>query len=355
MFLISNMYPDVNSPGYGVFVKNVADYLDENGIEISHLAVIKGRSKNAIHKIIKYITFYFKIVCHYFKGYDAIYLHYPNMAIPILFPLFKIHDKKLIVNYHGEDLLYSGRIGTILGKLTEKFVKKYADIVVVPSNFFKQELLKRSICTEDMIIVFPSGGINPKVFYPSTNNKENHILQIGFVGRIEYGKGWKEYILALNKLKDVVDFRGYIIGYGALEPQMHNLISQCNLNSRIDLIKGISQDELRNYYNLFDVLLFTSQLPESLGLVGLEAMACGTPIIATNIGGISTYTINNVNGFLVEKGDITGIVHSVERYINLDYKEKLQMINKCIETAKKNSTETIYIAFLESIKKHLNS
>ncbi len=135
------MYPDVNSPGYGVFVKNVADYLDENGIEISHLAVIKGRSKNAIHKIIKYITLYLKIVCHYFKGYDAIYLHYPNMAIPILFPLFKIHDKKLIVNYHGEDLLYSGRIGTILGKLTEKFVKKYADIVVVPSNFFKQELL----------------------------------------------------------------------------------------------------------------------------------------------------------------------------------------------------------------------
>lgn len=349
------MYPDTNSPGYGVFVKNVADYLDDNGINISYFAIIKGRSKNALHKIIKYIAFYFKILIHYFKAYDAIYIHYPNMAIPILLPLLKIHNKKLIVNYHGEDLLYSGRLGTILGKLTEKFVRKYADVVVVPSNFFKQELLKRSICTEDMIIVFPSGGINPIVFYPSAKNDENQILQLGFVGRIEYGKGWKEYILALDKLKDIVDFHGYIIGYGTLEPQMHDLISRCGLNNKIDLIKGVSQDKLRYYYTIFDLLLFTTQLPESLGLVGLEAMACGTPIIATNIGGVATYTINNVNGFLVDKGDVMGIVRSVEKYISIDYTNKIQIRNKCIATAKEYSTETIYVEFLKKIREHLNA
>ena len=344
------MYPDTSSPGYGVFVKNVADYLDDNGINISYLAIIKGRSKNPIHKIIKYITFYFKIVLHYFKVYDAIYIHYPNMAIPILYPLFKIRNRTLIVNYHGEDLLYSGRMGTILGRFTEKFVKKYAEVVVVPSNFFKQELLKRTICTEEKIIVFPSGGINPKVFYPSTKNYEYQILQLGFVGRIEQGKGWKEYILALDKLKDVVDFHGYIIGYGTLETQMNDLISQCGLNDKIELIKGISQDKLRHYYTIFDLLLFTTQLPESLGLVGLESMACGTPIIATNIGGIVTYAVNNYNSLCVDKGDIEGIVASIIKYKNMSNDERFVMSNNCVNTAKKYYIETIYDSFLKNLK-----
>ena len=355
LFLVSNMYPDAKSPGYGVFVKNVADYLNDNGINISYIAVIKGRSKNAIHKIIKYITLYIKIVLNYFKDYDAMYIHYPNMMIPVLFPLFKICSKKLIVNYHGEDLLYSGRVGTILGKLTEKFVKKYADIVVVPSNFFKQELLNRLICTEEQIVVFPSGGINPKVFYPSAKINNDGIIRLGFVGRIEYGKGWKEYILALNKLKDIIDFRGYIIGYGILEPEMNELLSQCGLTDKIELIKGIPQDKLRHYYSLFDLLLFTTQLPESLGLVGLESMACGTPIIATNIGGVATYTIDNVNGFLVDKGDIEGIVYSINKYIQMNDTEKSQMSDNSIKTANEYSTKTIYISFLKDLKKYLNA
>lgn len=354
LFLVSNMYPDAKSPGYGVFVKNVADYLDDNGINISHLAVIKGRSKNVIHKIVKYVIFYVEIMLYYFKDYDVMYIHYPNMAIPVLFPLFKICNKRLIVNYHGEDLLYSGRVTTILGRLTEKFVKRYADIVVVPSNFFKQELLKRLICTEDKILVFPSGGINPKVFYPSvkTNNYEG--IQLGFVGRIEYGKGWKEYLLALDKLKDNIDFRGYIIGYGTLEPEMYELISQCGLTDKIEVIRGIPQDKLRHYYTLFDLLLFTTQLPESLGLVGLEAMACGTPIIATNIGGLATYAVNNYNSLCVEKGDIIGIATSIVKYNNMSREERNTMCNNCVNTAKKYYTDTIFNTFLRNIKRHLN-
>lgn len=355
LFLISNMYPDSNSPGYGVFVKNVADYLDDNGVKILYFAIIKGRSKNAIHKFLKYISFYFNIILHYFKAYDAIYIHYPNMAIPVLFPLFKIRSKKLIVNYHGEDLLYSGRIGTILGRITENFVKRYADVVVIPSIYFKQELLKRAICAEDKIIVFPSGGINPKVFYPTMKNNENQILQLGFVGRIEYGKGWKEYIMTLDKLKDVVNFHGYIIGYGTLESEMQNLILQCGLNDKVDIIKGLPQDKLREYYTFFDLLLFTTQLPESLGLVGLEAMACGTPIIATNIGGVATYAVNNYNSLCVEIGDIEGIVASIIKYKNMSNDDRLIMRNNCVNVAKKYYVETVHKTFLKELKRVLLS
>lgn len=353
LFLISNMYPDKKSPGYGVFVKNVADYLSSNDIHILCSAVIKGRSKNIIHKIIKYLCFYCRIILLFFKDYDAVYIHYPNMAIPVLLPLFKIRNRKLIVNYHGEDLLYSGRLGTMLGTMTENFVRKYADIVVVPSDFFKKILLERTICAEEKIIVFPSGGIDPSIFYPSPKIKAD-ILKLGYVGRIEYGKGWKEFILALSKLKSSESFRGYIVGYGSLEHEMHDLISQCGLNDKIELIKGVTQSKLQYYYSLFDLLIFTTQLPESLGLVGLESMACGTPIIATDIGGVATYARNDHNGYLVAKGDVDGVVKAIERFVQSDEAEKLQMIDNCIETARKYSIETIYVSFLNDLRKHLD-
>ncbi len=354
LFLISNMYPDKKSPGYGVFVKNVAEYLSDNGIHVSCSAVIKGRSKNVIHKIIKYLCFYYRIIISFFKEYDAIYIHYPNMAIPVLVPLFMIKGRKLIVNYHGEDLLYSGSLGTILGRMTEDFVRRYADIVVVPSDFFKGVLLERTICTEEKIIVFPSGGIDPKTFYPSPKIKSD-VLKLGYVGRIEYGKGWKEYIQALSMMDTSVSFHGYIIGYGSLEPEMHELIFQYGLNDKIEIIKGVSQSRLQHYYSMFDLLIFTTQLPESLGLVGLESMACGTPIIATEIGGVATYTRDNHNGYLVAKGDVEGVVKSIEKFIHADEAEKSQMIDNCIETARKYSTETIYVSFLNDFKKQLYS
>ena len=276
------------------------------------------------------------------------------MAITILIPLFMIHPRKLILNYHGEDLLYSGRIGTILGKATEKFAKLYADVIIVPSNFFKNILHKKAICDDEKIIVFPSGGVDPQIFYPSHKVLDSNCLKLGFVGRIEQGKGWKEYILALNSLKDRIKFRGYIIGYGTLEDDMQTLISQCGLKEHIEHIKGIPQKELQYYYSLFDLLLFTTQLPESLGLVGLEAMACGTPIVATNIGGVATYTIDKKNGFLVNKGDIEGIVSCIIQYKCMSNEDKELMISNCINTANQYSTKRIYISFINDLRKHLN-
>ena len=70
-FLISNMYPTPEYPGYGSFVKNVCDGLVSLcECSISGKAVIKGKPKGRINKIIKYLCFYLSIIRGFFKSYD---------------------------------------------------------------------------------------------------------------------------------------------------------------------------------------------------------------------------------------------------------------------------------------------
>ena len=331
VFLISNMYPTRQMPGFGVFVKNVVEGLERNGIQISHRALIKGKANNILRKIIKYFVFYITILVNYFGKYDVIYVHYPNMALPILYPLFCCYKKKVVVNLHGEDLFYSGFWGTILGQLNEKFIRK-VDLVIVPSNFFLAELLKRNVCTEDKIFVSPSGGVDCGQFCYKADIRKKEMFSLGFVGRIDPNKGWKEYIEALSLLKSRLIFKAYVIGYGSQENDLLKLITSYGLDEVIEFVRGVKQDELAYYYNCFDILVFSTQLPESLGLVGLEAMACGVPVVGTNIGGVATY-LNETNGFLVPKGDIPAISNAIMTFYNLDEESKLNLKQGALSTA----------------------
>ena len=333
IFLISNMYPTTQSPGFGVFVKNVIEGLKSYNVEVACQALIRGKANNTLMKLWKYLLFYLNIFVCYWRRYDLIYIHYPNMALPVFYPLFSCCKKKVVVNLHGEDLFYSGFLGRRLGHLNEKFLKR-VDLVIVPSEFFKKELLNRNICTEKKIFVSPSGGVDCKRFCPKTDVKEENGFSLGFVGRIDHNKGWREYIEALNILRPSLNFKAYVIGYGSQMEGLLSLIKLYNLSNVVEYISGVKQEELVYYYNRFDVLVFSTQLPESLGLVGLEAMACGVPVIGTAIGGVMTY-LNDTNGFLVPKGDVVAISNAIRTFYNLDKKNKLELSQAALLTARK--------------------
>lgn len=338
-FLISNMFPSEDSPGYGSFVKNVSDSLANFNIIRKYDAVISGRSKGRIAKLWKYLNFYYKIVKRYWYSYDFIYLHFPNQAIPILQILLKLKRKPLIVNLHGEDLIYNDKgYGYKLGVMMEKVCHKYAQAIVVPSDYFKRIVLQRNILPEDKIIVSPSGGINPDIFYPMRAKsyiKDN--ICIGYVGRLEPDKGIREFLdvcLSLSKLR--INFSGIIIGYGSCYDESIEFITRHHLQDRLTIINGISQKELGKYYRDMDLLIFSSsRKAESLGLTGIEALACGTPVIGSNIGGIASYIKPNYNGWLTPIHDISAITNIVLKYIETPAKVKEYIRQNCICSGQK--------------------
>lgn len=349
-FLISNMYPSVDNPGYGVFIKNIEDGLNQYGCRVVCKSVIKGRGSNIVSKILKYLSFFVGIIINYFKSYDFIYLHYPTYSSPILYLLLKIKKTKIVVNYHGEDLLYDDNYyATFLGRIADALTKKYSSLVVVPSQYYKDIVIQRELKRLDDIYISPSGGISSAIFYPLKTTKKNELV-VGYVGRLQDDKGVIEYILACKNVMKEINIKAYIIGYG---PLLETVKQQIVGDNQFELIEGVDQRQLALYYNLFDIFCFPSKRKtESLGLVGLEAMACGIPVIGTNIGGIPTYLENLYNGYLISlEGLIDNISNSILRYYYLDKIKKDRMMENCVKTAEWYSQDQVILRLVEQFKK----
>ncbi|SHJ92827.1 Glycosyltransferase involved in cell wall bisynthesis [Anaerobranca californiensis DSM 14826] len=353
IFLISNMYPSEDNPYFGVFVKNTEDLLAEHSYITTQKAVINRTNLTLGEKIKNYLAFYFNIIYLGLKveDYDIIYAHFiTHSSIPLISLKFFV-NKPLIINTHGSDVLVKGKLAKILSFFSSIIVK-LADLIVVPSDYFKEIVSKKFNVSEEKIIVFPSGGIDCTIFFPDKGEKnENYVL--GFVSRIEKGKGWDIFIDIIQKFNykyPHISIEGIIIGDGKDGNKCLQKIDNLNLTSKIKFLGGLPPKKLKEYYNKFDILIFPTRLEESLGLVGLEAMACKTPVIASNIGGIRTYIKDNVNGFLVDVDDIDGFIETIYKYLNLTEKEKEKICDNAYQTSLMYDKKRVINNFIQRLQ-----
>lgn len=307
ILLISNMYPDKNNKHYGIFVKNVEELLINNGYIVDK--VIMFKTKNKYIKLIKYILFHLKVI---FKGlfnkYDYLYVHFASHSS--LGAVFVKKIKKninLVINCHGNDVIYDLDEEKNNVKRSHKYLK-YADKVVVPSNFFKQLMIDEYHIKENQIYIYPSGGVDTNKFIKKDKIECKKICKldlnsryIGYISRIEKHKGWDIFIKAINELNKDNKLEGLkflIVGSGIEENKMFEMIDNYKLKKYIEVRKMVYQDELVDIYNSLDIFVFPSYRKESLGLVGLEAMSCETLVITGDKYGPTDYIKDNVNGFM---------------------------------------------------------
>lgn len=341
LFLVSNMYPTKENPGFGIFVKNVCDGMAKYDVQVAYKAIILGRGKSRLHKLIKYIYFYCDILRSYFKTYNCLYVHFPNQASPILYILQRIKRKPMVVNFHGEDLLYDedACLSRYFGHVCERLAKK-AMFIVVPSQYFKDIVLRRGICESDKIVISPSGGINDKLFCYTRSKEEHDYLHLGYVGRLERDKGILDFIEACNIISKSLNVKATIIGYGSLQ---EIVVAKTKENSIFTVKFGVPQAELPEYYREFDLFCFpSSRDTESLGLVGIEAMACGTPVLGGNIGGIKSYIEHEKNGYLMALDNMVEemVKYSLE-YYDMDKEKKKSIIANALQTAKRYNQDLV--------------
>lgn len=329
------MYPSHKHPFYGIFVKNFENGIIAKGGTI-YKAVIEGRGKNKIEKMIKYLKFFYDVIKLVFtKEYDLIYVHYIGHSLLPLVPIRVFLKKPLIINAHGSDVFSASKLGKFIQKLVVPIIRK-ADLIVVPSRYFADIVVKKFLIKKDTIFVSPSGGIDTSLFKPLKNLKVNTPFTIGYVSRIDEGKGWDILLLAIKKLKNNVSipFRVNIVGGGAQESNLKTMITQLGLENEVKYLGPIPQHELPTHYRHYDLFAFpTTRLAESLGLVGLEAMACGVPVIGSNIGGLKEYIKSGYNGELFEPGDYQNLAQKIEQYINLTHKERNMYSQNAVTTA----------------------
>ncbi len=338
------MYPSRRTPYYGIFVKNFKDTLECNKIHFSKMSLIKGKPTHIFSKIFAYLKLYISVLRNYFTyDYDIIYTHYLSHNSPILFFLLILTKKKqkIVINVHGSDIVNSE--GSFID-IINKFVLKRIDLLVVPSIYFKELIINNyPFFSEDKIFVSPSGGINLDLFEDKKDSKNEECLSLGFVSRIDKGKGWDIFLRGLARLNnDNINFKADVAGGGSEIDEFKKTIVKLNLSNKINYKGVIDHSKLVDFYNSIDVFIFPSERKaESLGLVGLESMACGTPVVGSNIGGIKTYLQDGFNGFLFESGNEKDLIEKIKLFKSLSVKDKAEMKENALQTALKYDSKYI--------------
>jgi glycosyltransferase involved in cell wall biosynthesis len=265
------------------------------------------------------------------------------------------------LNVHGNDIIADSD-NELKNEIKSYRYLAYADKVITPSIYFKNLLKEKYHVKESKIIIYPSGGvdinkfhkINKKIALKNASLKDD-IKYFGYISRIEKDKGYDTLILAINELKKhkkLNNIKFLIIGNGSEENILDELILKYKLKKYIERRPFATQDELVNIYNSLTALVYpTRRKSESLGLTGLEALACETLVIGSNKYGPSDYLINNENSITFNPEDYHELTLKIEESLKLKVKERNRLTKNGREKALKYSLENTKDNLLNVFKK----
>lgn len=334
MLLISNMYPNQEFPDYGTFVKVFSDGLENFNWNISK--VVLNKKKGTYHKLLSYLNFILRsFFALNFRSSDVTYIHYASHStIPLI---ISRKQKNLVVNVHGTDVLPNNRKQKLFDFFT-RYSLNVADLVVVPSIYFKGVVEEKYKISSNKIFVSPSGGVSEKFYSQNKDREKNSSLRMGYVGRIESKKGWQTFLDAI-KLSENKDIEFYIYGSGSNEDLLIQELKNLT-NFKIKFLGRIGHEELPEVYRSLDWLIFPSE-SESLGLVGIESMVTGTPIIASKIPGIESYAIHEKNSLLFPKKDSKQLADYINLVEKMSPTEWKKFSNEAIQTSKQFHKDSV--------------
>lgn len=137
-------------------------------------------------------------------------------------------------------------------------------------------------------------------------------ISILYVGRLDKGKGLYELLEARSRLDYSSNL--YIVGDGTIRSDLENKVKKLGIEDAVSFVGSIDHNEIQHYYSAADIFCLPSH-HESLGIVNLEAMATGTPVVSTEIDAIEEYIDKGENGLLVPPKDVDELTRALERMI----------------------------------------
>jgi D-inositol-3-phosphate glycosyltransferase len=216
----------------------------------------------------------------------------------------------------------------------ERQVIRAADMLVAatPAELSQLQFLYQA---DDRRIVVIPPGVDTCHFYPIPEDEAKEYVGVPpcgrmllFVGRIEPLKGLDVLLQAIVLLRErgvmkIAPFCLSVIGGDpmvspdSMSQEMQRLQAmreQYGLQDMVALLGKRSQDALPYYYSAAKVVVMPSHY-ESFGMVALEAMACGTPVVASDVGGLAYLVKDGETGFTVPVGDASALAERLERLL----------------------------------------
>lgn len=254
------------------------------------------------------------------EKFDILHLHEPFIPMLCLSSLLE-SDTHNVGTFHAYNIKSRGY--RPLRPLFKRLLNKLDGKIVVSQPLY--DFLNKYVQSDYHII---PNGIEIERFTVDGAVKKEFIddkINILFVGRLEKRKGLKYLIKACGIInKTFSNFRLIIVGPGTrLRPGFEAMAEKLNIKD-VKFIGYASDAELSEYYRTADIFCAPATGGESFGIVLLEAMACGKPVVASDIDGYASVLHNNEDGLLVPPKDEEALAQVLLKLIgNKSLRQKL--------------------------------
>mgnify|MGYP004651217975 CR=1 FL=1 len=259
-----------------------------------------------------------------------------------------------VITSHGSDMM-GYNIDNSFGKYCRKAINE-CDKIITISKKNNQVVLENFPEAENKCITLKN-GYDTNVFYLKKFEKQSVLNEFNihkkydkivlFAGRLTENKGIDVLLNATKKYENG-KILTIIAGGGGLLEELKSQVTKLKLKDVV-FVGDQSQENLNKLYNIADVLAVPSRI-EGFGLVAIEALACGTPVVATNKGGMTDF-INDEVGALVDVEDDVMLEKEISKILN---EEKIFNREKLSNYAKENySQEAVTKDLIDVYKKVL--
>ncbi|HAM52023.1 MAG TPA: hypothetical protein DCP92_15540 [Nitrospiraceae bacterium] len=225
----------------------------------------------------------------------------------------KITGSRLIFIRHQVDRLK---------RTTCWLINKDVDKVIAVSSAVKNALIESGVSREKVEVIYNS--IDQERFNPDVVNRdavrkelgiESGTIVVGTAGKLNPGKGVFDLLCAVHSLTGKHSAVKLIfVGDGPERKELQGEAERLSMQDRV-IFTGVRND-VERMYAAMDIFVLPSSCQEAFGMVLIEAMAMGKPVIATAVGGIPEVVDNEVNGILVPPQNIEALAHAISRYMD---------------------------------------
>lgn len=248
-----------------------------NHVEVKHLKVDSGNVFRGLEQIIKTLRPADILVCSLFH------------ATAVGIPLGKLLRVPLIMVWQ-HSTAYSSRFRSLYYRLAHRI----ADRVLADSQATKRFLRDLGV-PDNKISILPIAGVDTDVYKPTNQSRNGECIKVATVGRITPEKGYDDLLECARTLKS---FEFEIAGDGSKRTELQEVAPE-----NVTFHGPVPSEQIPDFLNRSEIY-FQPSRNEGLCMTVIEAMACGLPVVASAVGGISESVVDKKTGFLCDSGDI---------------------------------------------------
>lgn len=254
---------------------------------------------------------------HCARDCDVVHAHWA-LSAAVAYTGKVFHRRPVVATLQGSDIFQAVKLPFVTSLI--RYILRRCDQVTVLSQALKQATVKIGVPADDVCII--PNGVDINNFVPlNPNCRENVIL---YVGSLIHRKGVNYLIDAFcNILSQLPDYRLVIIGDGPAAEDLKDQVQHLGIADFVDFHGFMSQEDVKFWMQRARLFVLPS-VEEGLGVVLLEALACGTPIVASRVGGIVDVVTDDV-GCLVPPADVQAFSQAIVQVLRANQWEAMSM------------------------------